>query len=243
MLRGGSTGGWEALALHLQHPDFFGGSWPMCPDPVDFRRFITVDIYKDSNAFVLAEDNQLQSPVGEWLQPERFFSRGPDGQPFLTMRQQAQREEALGTRGRSGEQFGAWDAAFGPVGPDGYPVPLFDKHTGQIDRDVANYWRDNGYDLRAYLEKNWTTLAPKIDGKIHLDVGDMDNYFLNLAVYDLQALFDSATNPPAKAKFYYGRPMKGHGWQHTSTAGILREMAAHITANAAPGEDTSSWKY
>lgn len=32
----------------------------------------------------------------------------------------------------------------------------------------------------------------------------MDNYFLILAAYDLQALFDSATAPRAKADLYWG---------------------------------------
>ena len=59
--------------------------------------------------------------------------------------------------------------------------------TGHIDHDVAAYMRDHGYDLRAYLAKNWATVGPKLVDKVHVDVGDMDNYYLNLAVYDLQA--------------------------------------------------------
>jgi hypothetical protein len=132
---------------------------------------------------------------------------------------------------------------YGPVGDDGYPKPLWDKRTGKIDHAVAAYMRDHGYDLRAYLADNWAMLAPKLVDKIHVDVGDMDNYYLNLAVYDLQELFDSSANPHVAGDFHYGRPEKGHGWQHTSTGNILREMAAAITAHAPGGEDTRSWKY
>src|SRR5450631_1508580 len=34
VLTGGSTGGWESMALQLYHPDFFGGTWTLYPDPL-----------------------------------------------------------------------------------------------------------------------------------------------------------------------------------------------------------------
>ena len=55
--------------------------------------------------------------------------------------------------------------------------------------------RDHGYDLRAYVAKNWMTLGPKLVDKVHVNVGDMDNYYLNMGVYDLAAFFDSSTSP------------------------------------------------
>jgi hypothetical protein len=243
VLTGGSTGGWESLALQLYHPDFFGGAWVVCPDPVDFRHYGLDNIYTDDNAFVVAEDRQLQSPVGEWFHPERPMNHGIEGQPFLTMRQQSQMEDALGSHGRSTDVLENWEAVYGPVGEDGYPKPLWDKHTGLIDHEVAAYMRDHGYDLRAYLHANWATLAPKLLDKIHVDVGDMDNYYLNEAVYDLQVEFDSSVNPHVTADFHYGRPEMGHGWQHALTTTILREMAEAITKHAPKGEDTITWKY
>jgi hypothetical protein len=51
LLAGGSTGGWEALALELFHPDFFGGAWAYCPDSVDFSDVEGINIYEDKNAF------------------------------------------------------------------------------------------------------------------------------------------------------------------------------------------------
>jgi hypothetical protein len=243
VLTGGSTGGWEALALQLYHPDFFGGTWPFCPDPIDFRHYGLVNIYDDDDAFVSVQDADWQSPVGEWLHPERYFNRGTQGQPFITIRQQSQMEAAMGSHGHSGDVLDNWVAVYGPVGDDGYPKPLWDKGTGKIDHSVSTYMRDHGYDLRAYLEKNWSTLAPKLVDKIHIDVGDMDNYYLNLAVYDFQELFDLSQHPHVAADFRYGRPKMGHGWVHALTTDILREMAGKITAHAPRGENSNSWKY
>ena len=244
VLTGGSTGGWESLALQIFHPDFFGGAWALYPDPVDFRRYVLTDAYADSSAFVVGEPGAQQfSPVGYWFHPERELMRGNDGQPLVTMRQESQLELALGSHGRSGEQLGAWEATYAPVGADGYPMPLWDKRTGHIDHAVADSMRAHGYDLRAYLADHWASVGPRLVDKIHVDVGDMDNFYLNLAVYDLQAFLDSTSAPRANAVFHYGRPEKGHGWQHTTEANIVREMADFITAHAPTGENVAQWKY
>jgi len=244
VLTGGSTGGWESLALQIYHPDFFDGTWSLYPDPVDFRHYDLVDAYADSNAFVFQSPGGLfLQPSTEWRHPERIIMRGTDGQPLITERQYSQWEEVLGSHGRSCDQFEAWDAVYGPVGDDGYPKPLWDKRTGHIDHDAALYMRDHGYDLRYYLAQHWAQIGPQLVGKIHVDVGDMDNFYLDLAVYDLQAFLDAILEPKAQATFHFGRPEKGHGWQHATRADIVREMAAQITRNAPRGADTKSWKY
>jgi hypothetical protein len=169
--------------------------------------------------------------------------RAGDGQPLYTVREYSQWEDALGSHGRSADQFEAWEAVYGPVGDDGYPKPLWDKRTGHMDQTVAQYMREHGYDLRDYLARNWAKIGPLLVGKIHVDVGDMDNFYLNLAVYDLQAFLDAITEPQAQATFHYGRPEKGHGWQHATRAQLVREMAAQITKNAPRGADAKGWKY
>ena len=68
------------------------------------------------------------------------------------------------------------------MGPDGYPQRIFDKETGVINKQVAAYWKEN-YDLVHILKRDWKTLGPKLEGKIHIYCGDMDNYYLNNAVY------------------------------------------------------------
>jgi S-formylglutathione hydrolase FrmB len=244
VLTGGSTGGWESLALQVYHPDFFGGTWTLYPDPVDFRHYDMVDAYADSSAFVFQSMGGLfLQPSTEWRHPERFIMRGTDGQPLLSERQYSQWEEVLGSHGRSADQLEAWEAVYGPVGEDGYPKPLWNKRTGHIDHDVALYMRDHGYDLRYYLAQNWAKIGPQLVGKIHVDVGDMDNFYLNLAVYDLQAFLDAILEPRSQATFNFGRPEKGHGWQHATRAELVREMAAQVTRNAPRGVDTKSWKY
>jgi hypothetical protein len=234
VLSGGSTGGWESLALQVFHPDFFGGTWTFFPDPVDFTRYQMVDIYNDNNAFLAPG---YDPPV-----PERPMERTAEGQVDMTMRQMSQMEEVLGSHGRSGQQFEAWEAVYGPVGPDGYPKPLWDKLTGKIDPQVATYMRDHGYDLRYYLEKNWSTIGPQLVGKLHIYCGDMDNYYLNLAVYKLESFLQRTTNPAYGGSFEYGRPMKGHGWTPLNQAELLRVMADSIVKNA-PANADNSWKY
>jgi len=171
-LDGGSTGGWEALALQIFHPDFFGGTWSYCPDPVTFTNVEGIDIYQDENAFYKQH---------EWLRVPTANSRETDGQIRLTSEQRNRWELVNGTKGRSGEQLDIWSAVHGPLGDDGYFKPLFDKRTGVIDPQVAMYWRDN-YDLLEHLKRNWSTLGPKLEGKLYIYTGTMDNYYLNVAV-------------------------------------------------------------
>ncbi|MGH9466105.1 MAG: alpha/beta hydrolase-fold protein [Terriglobales bacterium] len=220
LLQGGSTGGWEALALEAYHPNFFGGTWVGFPDPVDFRYYQSDNIYTDKNAF-FAPTPYLTPAVRAW-------QRTPDGQVINTMQQDSQYEEVLGSHGRSDQQLGIWQAAWGPVGPDGYPVDLWNFKTGVINHQVADYMRDHGYDLRYYLQQHWGEIGKDLVGKIHVYVGDMDSYYLNLAVYDLQDFLDSTKDPAAQASFAYGRPMKGHGWTPVSSEEMIREMAAYI---------------
>lgn len=108
---------------------------------------------------------------------------------------------------------------------------------------MADYWRDQHFDLSYYLQHDWATLGPKLAGKLHVYVGDMDNYYLNLAVYRLDNFLKSTTAPRSDAIFQYGRPMKGHGWQPMSDAELVRMMADRITRSAPEGADTTSWKY
>ena len=235
VLTGGSTGGWESIGVQVFYPDFFGGTWTLYPDPVDFRRYQLSNIYDDDNAFF--------EPGHTWLQAPRYMQRKSDGQPEVTMQAMSQLEDVLGSHGRSAQQMEIWEAVYGPVGDDGYPKPLWDKQTGKIDHSVALYMRDHGYDLSYNLRTHWSTLGPKLRGKIHVYVGDMDNYYLNLAVYDLEGVLKAQQNPPCDCEFQYGRPMKGHGWQPVSTATLVRWMADHVAKNAPAGENTSGWRY
>ncbi|MHB1297360.1 MAG: alpha/beta hydrolase-fold protein [Gemmatimonadaceae bacterium] len=227
-LTGGSTGGWDVLALQLHYPDVFGGAWSLYPDQLDFRNYQFGNIYADTNAFVVAD--------GSWLPREIPSSRTPEGLMQLTVREENQAEMVIASRGRSGGQWDGWQAAWAPVGADGYPKPLWDKRTGKIDRAVAEQMRENGYDLRAYAERNWSTIGPKLVGKLHVAVGDMDNYYLNLGVYRFETFLES-TKEAGKGPYYagsfaYGRPLKPHGWQPWSNQELLRIMMKQVEANS-----------
>ncbi len=212
-LTGGSTGGWECLALQIQRPDFFGGGWCLYPDPVDFRRNQLVDNYADTNAFV---PNSNVAPV-----PERYMMQSEEGQPMVTNRQMSQLEAVLGSKARSGQQFDAFDASYGPVGTDGYPRRLWDRRTGTIDKEVAAYWREH-FDLTLHLKKHWATIGPQLAGKVHTYVGDMDNHYLQLAVYLMEEETAKLDGPKANFTFEYGRPKKPHGWQPFTNAELVR---------------------
>jgi hypothetical protein len=126
------------------------------------------------------------------------------------VKQENDYERAVGPNGRSGGQWAIWEALFSPVGPDGYAAPIWDKVTGEIDQDVANYWREN-WDLTRHLTENWTTVGPSLAGKIHVATGDMDSYYLNNAVELMEEAVKGLSDPPPSASFEYGRK-KPHCW-------------------------------
>ncbi|MEM9919323.1 MAG: alpha/beta hydrolase-fold protein [Bacteroidota bacterium] len=192
-LYGGSTGGWEALAAQVFYPDEYNGCYAACPDPIDFRAYLLVDIYKDKNAYFVE---------GDFRQVERPGRRDYLGQVTATIRSMNLRELALGTKNRSGDQFDIWEAVYSPVGADGYPKRLWDKKSGVIDPEVANYWKEN-YDLAYILKRDWKTLGPKLKGKIHIYCGDMDNYYLNNAVYLMEDFLEQ-TQPYYDGEVDYG---------------------------------------
>jgi hypothetical protein len=235
LLTGGSTGGWESLALQVFHPDFFGGTWTLFPDPVDFRRYQLVNIYGDDNAF--------QAPGFQWMIPERPMMRSVEGQVLQTLRQMSQLEEVLGSQGRSGQQLEAWEAVYGPVGDDGYPKPLWDKRTGKIDAETAKYMRDHNYDLRHYLESKWQEIGPLLVGKLHFYCGDMDNFYLNTALYMLEDFLKKTKDPAYGGSFEWGRPMKGHGWSPLPMPELIKVMAEQARKNGPKGSRPAAWHY
>jgi len=228
VLTGGSTGGWDVLALQIHYPNVFGGAWGLFPDQLDFRNYQFGNVYADTNAYVQVD--------GSWLPREIPSSRTPEGLTTLSVREENQAELVIASKGRSGGQWDGWQAAWAPVGPDGYPKPVWDKRTGHINRDVVEAMREKGYDLRDYAERNWKTLGPELVGKLHIAVGDMDNYFLNLGVYRMETFLES-TKEPGKGPYYagtveYGRPLKPHGWQPWTNQELLRIMMAQVEKNA-----------
>jgi hypothetical protein len=215
VLDGHSTGGWVSLALQIFYPDFFNGVWSHAPDPVDFRAYELINIYKDDNAYLNRRGF------------ERTSARDLKGDTNTTVRHEAKLERVLGRADRwelGGLDWASWNATFGPRGDDGYPKPLWDGKTGKIDRSVLEHWKK--YDLRLTLEQNWPTLGPKLRGKIRIWVGEADEYFLNNAVHLLDD-FLSKAKPPYEGKITYG-PRGGHSYRVLSNQQLLSEMGAAV---------------
>jgi hypothetical protein len=161
-------------------------------------------------------------------------------------------ELALGTKSRSGQQWDIWEAVYSPAGPDGYPKPIWNKLTGEIDSTVAAYWREH-YDLSHILRRDWKTLGPKVRGKLKIYVGDMDNYYLNNAVYLVEDFLRTATDPPADAEVAYGDRAE-HCWNGDPTRPnatsrlryhqmFIPRIMDQIRRNHPAGADTVSWRY
>ncbi len=230
LLTGGSTGGWIALAHQVMYPDFYGGTWSLCPDGVDFRYHQIVNIYSDTNAYWLNRG---------WMNVERPDTRRPDGNITAMMKDENWYELVVGDHSRSGGQWDIWEATYGPVGPDGYPMRIWDKTTGVIDHTVADYWKQH-YDLRNMLESNWATLGPMLANKINVYVGDADSYYLNMGVHLLED-FLKMTNPKWTGEIVF-QPMAPHCWG-PPMPDLLGKMAAHMDKYAPLGADLKSWRY
>ena len=241
---GGSTGGWEALAAQVFYPDTFNGAFAACPDPIDFRAYTVVDLYKDTNAYY-AESR--------WKRTPRPGHRNWLGHVSATLEEMNLRELALGTRTRSGQQWDVWEATYSPVGPDGYPKRIWDKVTGVIDKEVAAHWRDN-YDLVHIMQRDWEKgLGKKLEGKVNLYVGDMDNYYLNNAVYLAENFLRATTTPWFAGEVTYGDRAE-HCWNgdpvRPNYASRLRyhqmfipKAVARMEKTAPKGADLESWRY
>ena len=242
-LYGGSTGGWEALAVQVKYPDEYNGCFAACPDPIDFRAYCLTNIYEDENAYYYPSDFQkLEVPA----------HRDYLGQISSTLRRANHFELVLGDKSRSGQQWDIWEATYSPLGDDGYPQRLWDKYTGEIDHEVANYWKEN-YDLRHILERDWSKLGPKLKGKIHIYCGDMDNYYLNNAVYLMEDFLEGTTNPYYEGEVDYGDRAE-HCWNGDQENGnhisrlrynsmYVPKIMKRIEESAPTGADLTSWRY
>ncbi len=242
-LYGGSTGGWEALAVQVKYPDEYNGCFAACPDPIDFSAYCLTNIYEDDNAYYAASNHkQLEIPA----------HRDYLGNISSTIREFNHLELVLGDKSRSGGQCDIWEATYSPQGEDGYPQRIWDKYTGAIDKNVANYWKEN-YDLRYILERDWDKLGDKLKGKIHIYCGDMDNYYLNNAVYLMEDFLESTTEPYYEGEVDYGDRAE-HCWngdqENPNYISRLRynsmyvpKIMKRILESAPKDADLTSWRY
>ena len=187
--------------MQVFYPNEYNGCFAACPDPIDFRAYTVVDIYKDDNAYYTE---------GPFKQTLRAGIRDGKGHLKAYLKDMNRREYILGNKSRSGDQWDIWQAVYSPVGSDGYPKPIWNKLTGKIDREVANYWKEN-YDLRYIMERDWDQIGHNLEGKIHIYCGDMDNYYLNNAVVLTEKFLESTTKPYYAGEIAYGNNQE-HCW-------------------------------
>lgn len=163
-LTGHSSGGWTSLWLQLSWPEYFGGTWSTSPDPVDFRDFQRIDLYRDGeNMYRDADGNRR--PIAR--QGERVLLWYDDFDHI---------EDLLGPGG----QLHSFEAAFSPRGSDGRPMRAWDRATGAVNGEVTAAWKK--YDIRLVLESRWPELAPQLAGKLHVITGELDTFYLEGAV-------------------------------------------------------------
>jgi len=240
---GGSTGGWEVLAAQVFYPDEYNGCYSACPDPIDFSHYMTVNIYKDKNAYY------QEGPFRKTLRPGH---RNYLGHVSAMVKDMNHRELALGTNSRSGDQFDIWEAVYSPVGKNGYPERIFDKYSGEINKKTAEYWKEN-YDLVHIIKRDWSKIGEKLKGKIHIYVGDMDNYYLNNAVYTAEDMLKNLVNPSCNCEVDYGDRAE-HCWNgdHKNPNSISRlryhsmfipRWAEEVKNRAPHGADLTGWRY
>lgn len=159
-LTGHSSGGWSSLWVQITYPDLFAGTWSTAPDPVDFRDFQRINLYRPGENMYVDRDGE-----------RRPLARR-NGRVALWYKDFADMEWTLG----HGGQLHSFEAVFSPRAADGKPALLWDRKTGRIDPEVARAWRK--YDIRLVLERNWKMLAPKLAGKLHVHMGEKDTFYL-----------------------------------------------------------------
>lgn len=242
-LYGGSTGGWEALAVQVKYPEAYNGCFAACPDPIDFRAYCLTNIYEDRNAYYYdSAHKRIEVPA----------HRDYLGQVHTTIKEYNHLELVLGSKSRSGQQWDIWEATYSPQGADGYPQRLWNKMSGEINPEVAAYWKEN-YDLKHILERDWDALGPQLKGKIHIYCGDMDNYYLNNAVYLMEDFLESTTDPYYEGEVLYGDRAE-HCWNgdpelpnHLSrlryNSMYVPKIMERIAKSAPAGADLTSWRY
>ena len=170
-LTGHSSGGWATLWLQVRYPKLFGGSWPTSPDSGDFHDFTGADLYAP-NANVYRHADGSAIPLVRM-----------GGKVVASFEQFARIEEVTGPYGG---QMASFEWVFSPRGADGRPMPMFDRRTGAVDPAVAAYWRDH-YDISHIITRDWNTLKPDLDGKIHLIIGTADTFYLDGGARRLEA--------------------------------------------------------
>jgi hypothetical protein len=222
LLTAHSSGGWAVLWLQVNYPKLFGGVWPTSPDPSDFHDFLGIDLY-------VAHANAYRKPDGTPWPLAR-----DKGEMLVSIEDFTRREVVLGTYGG---QLASLDWVFSPRGPDGSPLPMFNRTTGEVDPAVIAYWKEN-YDVAERLRRHWPEIRRDLDGKIHLTVGTADTFNLDGAAHRLEATMKGLG---ARTDFRYveGRSHFDLYAVGEDRQGLYKAIAWEMYALARPGSKPS----
>jgi hypothetical protein len=212
-LNGHSSGGWATLWLQVTYPKVFGGTWSTSPDSSDFHDFSGIDLYAP-------HANVYRKPDGS-LYP---IVRGADRKVLATVEQMAREEEVIGP---VGGQFSSFEWVFSPRGPDGRPLPMFERGTGEVNSAVVEAWRR--YDIVAKLRAEWPTEGRNLTGKIHVYVGTVDTFYLDGAAHKLDEAL-SSLDAKASVTFLPGRTHMDVYQVGDDPNGLFSEIARQMYA-------------
>lgn len=161
-VKGHSSGGWSSLWLQVTYPDVFGGVWSTAPDPVDFRDYQQSNLYANPPISIYYFEDGSKKPLAR---------RGET--PMIWYPDFAKMDDVLG----KGGQLRSFEAVFSPLDEQGLPKKMWDRKTGKVDPSTAGSWK--AYDINLVLKNSWEKLGPRLAGKIHISMGDLDTFYLN----------------------------------------------------------------
>jgi hypothetical protein len=205
------------LWLQARFPKVFGGAWSSAPDPLDFTAFLNTDLYA-AGANVYADAAGAEKGVARRR-----------GAIVTTIRDSVHFADLLGSQGGV---FQNWDWVFSPRDAAGRPRPLFDHRTGQVDPDVAAYWREH-FDLSIFLQRHWGRLRGDLDGKLHVLVGTQDDHYLEASVYKLRDTM-AALGAKADFTFYEGKTHNNLYAIENDPVGLFRAISREMYSIARP---------
>ncbi len=212
-LNGHSSGGWATLWLQVNYPKMFGGTWSTSPDSSDFHDFTGPDLYA-------AHANVYRRPDGT---PYPLIR--DKGKVLATFEDFARLEPVLGPYGG---QIASFEWVFSPRGPGGAPMPMFDRATGDVYPDVVQAWQK--YDIAHLLATHWSTLAPDLNGKIHVIVGTADTFYLDGAAHKLDAVLKSL-HAKAQVTFVEGKTHMDLYQIGDNRSGLLDQIVKEMYAS------------
>jgi enterochelin esterase-like enzyme len=216
-LQGHSSGGWATLWLQTRYPKIFGGTWSTSPDSSDFHDFTGPDLYAPHANLYHKLDGSPYPLVRD------------QGKVIATIEQFAKLEQTMGPYGG---QFASFEWVFSPRGPDGRPVPLFNRATGDVDPHVVAYWKDH-FDIANLVTRQWPAIGPDLRGKIHVIVGTADTFYLDGAAHTLQAVLDGL-QAGAHFSFVPDRSHFNLYMVDNDPHGLFNRIAAEMYAVARP---------